>query len=238
MPSNHPVDGAGQTPVNFALLGEESCMRKLVLAAVVAQFVLAAVPALAQSVDAYDEGWHRAPFWSGEYPGGFSVAKTTIVKLRPSLDPKAERTIACELPQGATYQPWNGDRVESQGLSFTSFTKIAEYKMTKAFETSLYRHDDATEVKVSLKPGDTWRYLVYFAEGAFLMDYEGVEYDGNQDLFEYAEQEGDSNGYEEWLRINCPDNQWGWLFMGDIKMDEGSFVSPNITEYGTSKDLD
>jgi hypothetical protein len=70
------------------------------------------------------------------------------------------------------------------------------------------------------------------------MEYDSVEYDGNQDLFEVSEQMGDTNGYEEWLRINCPNNQWGWLFMGDISLDEGNFVSPNITEFGTSKDLE
>ena len=210
-------------------------MHKLSLAALATLLALMAAPALAQSQ--YDDTWHRAPFWSGEYPGGFSVVKTTTVQLRATLDAKAEKTIACELPQGATYQTWNQSRVEEQGLFFTSFSKIAEYKMTEAYDTSLYRHDDASEVKVSLKPGETWRYLVYFGEGAFLMEYDGVEYDGDQDLFEHAEQEGDSNGYEEWLRINCSNNQWGWLFMGDITLDDGTFISPNITGYGMSEDL-
>jgi hypothetical protein len=212
-------------------------MRTLTLLAAFA-LAFASVPALAQSVEAYDDTWYRADFWSGEYPDGFSVVKSTTVQLRPALDPKAEKSISCELPQGATYQPWNHDRVEAQGLSFASFTRIATYKLTKPYETSFYRHDDASEVKVSLKVGDTFRYLVYFGEGAFLMEYEGVQYDGDQDLFEHAEQEGDTNGYEEWLRINCPNNQWGWLFMGDIVLDQGNFVSPNITEYGMSKDLE
>ena len=210
-------------------------MHKFSLVALAASLALPAAPAFAQSQ--YDDTWYRAPYWSGEYPGGFSVVKTATVQLRPTLDAAAEKSISCELPQGATYQLWNHKRVEEQGLGFTSFTKIAEYKMTEPFETSLYRHDDASEVKVSLQEGETWRYLVYFAEGAFLMEYDGVEYDGNQDLFEHSEQAGDTNGYEEWLRINCPNNQWGWLFMGDITLDNGTFISPNITEYGTAEDL-
>jgi hypothetical protein len=210
-------------------------MRKLWLAALAASLTLLTAPAFAQSQ--YDESWYRAPFWSGEYPGGFSVVKTTTVQLRPALDPKTEKTVACELPQGATYQLWNQPRVEEQGLFFVSYSKIAEYKITKPYETTFYRHLDGTEVKVSLKEGDTFRYLVYFGEGAFLMEYDGVEYDSDQDLFEHAEQEGDTNGYEEWLRINCSNNQWGWLFMGDITLDDGTFVSPNITEYGMAEDL-
>jgi hypothetical protein len=206
------------------------------LAAAAVALALAAAPALAQS--AYDEGWYRAPFWSGEYPGGFSVVQTTTVQLRPSLDPAAERSIACELPQGATYQIWNLKRVEEQGLGFASFSRIAEYKMTEDYEATIYRRDDASEAVIPFKEGDTWHYLVYLAEGAFLMEHDGVEYDANQDLFEHAEQIGDTNGYEEWMRINCPNNQWGWLFMGDITIGEGAFVTPNITGYGESKDLE
>jgi hypothetical protein len=198
--------------------------------------VLLCTPAAAQS--AYDESWHRAPFWSGEYPGGFSVVEATTVMLRPSLDPAAERSIACELPERATYQMWNHDRAEEQGLAFVSYTRIADYTIMEAFETSLYRNPDGTEDQISFKPGDTWRYLVYFAEGTFLMEFNGVRYDGNQDLFDVSAQVGDASGYEEWLRINCPNNQWGWLFMGDISLDDGSFIGPNITEYGTATDLD
>jgi hypothetical protein len=211
-------------------------MRTILLAALSATLALAAIPALAQST--YDEGWYRAPFWSGEYPGGFSVVKTTTVQLRPVLDPAAEKSIACELPLGATYQSWNLGRVEEQGLAFASFTRIADYKMTESFEATVYRRDDASEVKLALMEGDSWRYLVYLAEGTFLMEHGGVVYDGTQDLFEHAEQIGDTNGYEEWLRINCPNNQWGWLFMGDIAIDQGQFITPNITGYGESKDLE
>jgi hypothetical protein len=207
--------------------------RNLFAAAIVA---LLAAPAAAQSV--YDESWHRESFWSGEYPGGFSVAQATTIMLRPALDAAAEPTIACDLPRGATYQAWNGDRVEEQGLSFISYTRIAEYTVVEAFETTLYRNPDATEDRIAFQPGDTWRYLVYFAEGTFLMEFNGVRYDGNQDLIDVSEQVGDASGYEEWLRINCPNNQWGWLFMGDITIDDVTLVGPNITEYGMAKDLD
>lgn len=210
-------------------------MRTLLVAAA-ATLVLTALPALAQS--AYDDTWYRAPFWSGEYPDGFSVAKTTTVQLRPVLDAAAERTIACDLPQGATYQVWNGARVEEQGLTFISYTKIATYKIKSDYEATLYHTLDSTEAKVSFKAGDEWRYLVYYAEGTFLMEYDGVQYDGDQSMFDVSEQEGDINGYEEWMRINCSNNQWGWLFMGDVTLDNGSFIGPNITEYGFAKDLE
>lgn len=205
------------------------------VALLAAAIMLAGGPALAAP---YDDSWYRAPFWSGEYPDGFSVVKATTLHLRPTLDKDADKTIACDFPQGATYHPWNQSRVEEQGLTFVSFTKIGDYKMLKPLETTLYRRSDASEVPVELSKGETWRYLVYLGEGAFLMEYKGEEFDGNPDMLDASEQQGDASGYEEWLRINCPNNQWGWLFMGDITLDDGTFVAPNITNYGESKDLD
>ena len=211
-------------------------MKIIGLALVAALF--AGAPALAQGLEEYDDSWYRASFWSGEYPAGFTVVRDITIQLRPRLDADADKTIACDLPARATYQPWNRERVEEQGLTFVSFTKIGDYKVTKPFEGTFYRNLDATEVKVSLQPGDTWRYLAYFGEGAFLLEYDEVLYDGGQDLVDHSQQMGDAAGYHEWLRINCPNNQWGWLFMGDISLDDDSFVSPNITGYGEARDLD
>ena len=67
--------------------------------------------ASAQSVTAYGDDWYRMNFWSGEYPNGFTVVSDTTLQLRPALDPKADKTIACPLSAKATYQPWNGARV-------------------------------------------------------------------------------------------------------------------------------
>ena len=157
------------------------------VALLAAAIVLAGGPAIAAP---YDDSWYRAPFWSGEYPDGFSVVKATTLQLRPTLDKDADKTIACDLPQGATYQPWNQSRVEEQGLTFVSFTKIGDYKMLKPLETTLYRRMDATELQVKLSKGETWRYLVYLGEGAFLMEYKGEEFDGNPDMLDASEQQG------------------------------------------------
>lgn len=214
-------------------------MRHTISAVLIAVAGFAAAPALAQDADAYGDDWYRADFWSGEYPAGFTVLKDTTVKLRPALSPTADKSVDCPLPAKATYQQWNGPRVEAEGLTFISFTQIDVMEITKAYETTLYRNDDATAVEVSFKPGDQWRYLAYFAEGAFLMEYDGVRYDGDQDLFEVSKQtEPGPRGYEEWLRINCSNNQWGWLFMDDIVQDDVIFAGPNIVEYGRSADLE
>ena len=203
-----------------------------------ALLALIATPVVAQS--AYDESWHRSPFWSGEYPGGFSVLKDVTVELRPALDPAADKTIACDLPAKATYQPWNSARVEAQGLHFVSFTRVEEYRIKEAYTASFYRSEDGTMVELAFEAGDVWRDLVYYGEGAFLMEFEGVRYDGDQSLHDVSEpvKPDAERGYEEWLRINCPNNQWGWLFMGDVAADEVTFGAPNITGYGEAADLD
>ncbi|MEO6014304.1 MAG: hypothetical protein ABIQ30_12085 [Devosia sp.] len=214
-------------------------MLKTSLSAIVIAMALAATPALAQAVEAYGDEWYRGTFWSGEYPGGFTVLKDVTVKLRPELSPKAQKTIDCPLPAKATYQPWNMERVNAQGLEFVSFTKIDAMKVDKAYEATLYYEIDGTEKKVKFKPGDKWNYFAYYGEGAFLMEYDGAQYTGDQGLEEVSTSTTpDDSGYEEWLRINCSNNMWGWLFIGDIVQDDVTYAGPNIVEYGRSADLE
>ena len=43
---------------------------------------------------------------------------------------------------------------------------------------------------------------------------------------------------DEWLRINCPNNMWGWLYLPDLVMDDKTITGPNIVEYGRAADLE
>lgn len=200
---------------------------------------LAADGASAQSVTQYGDGWYRGDFWSGEYPDGFTVLKDTTMLLRPRLDPAAEPSIDCPLAAKATYQQWNTDRVAAEGLDFVSLTEIEDMVVKEPYEATLYAEIDSTETTIAFKAGDTWRYLAYYGEGAFLMQYKGVNYSGDQDLADVSKstREG-ARGYDEWLRINCANNKWGWLFMGDVAIDDVTFAGPNITGYGVATDLD
>ncbi|MBI4921697.1 MAG: hypothetical protein HY834_08100 [Devosia nanyangense] len=197
-----------------------------------------AAPGLAQDAGAYGDGWYRGEFWSGEYPNGFTVLEATTLKLRPELSPAAEPSIDCPLPAKATYHPWNSARVFSDGLTFASFTEIDEMEVTKPFEASLYGQLDATEVTIKFEPGMIWKYLAYYGEGAFLLEYDGVRYDGDQGLIDASTSThpGDK-GYDEWLRIDCASQMWGWLFMADIQ-DNAAFGPPNIEGYGVAADAE
>jgi hypothetical protein len=212
-----------------------------------AALMLAATPALAQSVPAYDNAWYRSNGWGGEYANGFTVLKDTTVILRPELSPAAEKSIDCPLPAKATYHPWNTQRVEAQGLSFVSYSEIEEWEATTAFEALFYPDvdpaigDPSLEVETTLtfKPGDRWTYLTYYCEGTFLMEYEGKKYTADQGLIEASKQikPGDAR-LDEWLRINCDNNMWGWLYLPDVISDEASFTGPNIPGYGVAADAE
>lgn len=211
------------------------------LAATLIALSMLAVPAIvrAQSADIYDAKWYRAEFWSGEYPDGFTVVTDTHLKLRPTLDPKAEKSIDCEVAAKATYHQWNNVRVQSDGLAFVGFTRIDERKVTKDIDVTLYAEADSTEVPTHFKAGDTFRYLTYYGEGAFLMEKDGVKYQGDQDLAEASTSSfGDTTpASDEWLRLNCRNNVWGWLFMGDTANDP-ALTGANIVGYGESADAE
>lgn len=203
----------------------------LLLAAAIAS------PALAQGTDDYGEDWYRAEFWSGEYPGGFTMAADTHFDIRPKLSLKAERSVDCLLPAKATYQPWNNARVLADGLAFVSFTKIDEMTVNKDISVTLYTDPEGIETPIKFKKGEKWRDLAYLGEGQFRMDYKGVVYQGDQDLLE-ASSSGladEDRGYDEWLRVNCANNAWGWLFFPETK-DNPAFGDPNILGYGEAAD--
>lgn len=186
---------------------------------------------------AYDDSWYRTDGWSGEYPDGFSVLKDITVKLRPVLSPSAERTIDCALPTKATYHPWNSARVAEQNLDFVAFTRVQDWEITTAYDALFYSDVDGSEYTVHFAPGDRWRYLAYYAEGTFAMEFQGKPYTGDQGLIDASKQIGTTEGYEEWMRIDCPNNMWGWLYMRDMVIDDVTFGGPNIGEYGSSSDL-
>jgi hypothetical protein len=199
--------------------------------------VLLCAPAAAQQ-NPYGPDYYRAEFWSGEYPAGFTVLEDTVLKLRPSLSPDAEATIDCPVSKGATYHPWNLPRVADEGLSFVSFSRIADYEVQTPYEANLFNEAEQTDATISFKPGDRWRYIVYYAEGTFLMEYDGVRYTGDQGLADASKAltpEGELT-YTEWLRIDCSNNMWGWLVMAEA-LENPALGSPNILQYGEAADV-
>lgn len=187
----------------------------------------------------YGGDWYRGDFWSGEYADGFSVTAPTTIAIRADTDPELPRGISCDLPVNATYHPWNSERVESDTLRFVSFTLKDEMTLEQAFSTTLGPERGDNWRDVDFKKGDRWTYLAYLGEGAFVMEYEGETYFGDQSLWEVSKSSlpDDIDDYHEWLGLTCANGEEGWLFIADIRGVE-TIERPRVPRYGIAIDLD
>jgi hypothetical protein len=202
-------------------------MRAVALAA-----VAAFVPSLAA---AYDDTWHAASFWGGEYPNGFGVISDTVVTLRAEPDPDAAPAGDCTLPANAVYHPWNHARVEADDLAFRSYTLKQPYTVDRAANVTVYTEPDWGEVPLSFSAGDTWTFLAYFGEGAFLMEVDGNQYIGDQSLFEFSTSDA-PQAYAEWMRLTCPGGGIsGWLLLDEVTTLP-TIREPNIIGYPEAED--
>lgn len=196
--------------------------------------MLAAAPALA-----YDPSWYRSDGWGGEYPAGFTLTQSVSTKLRAADDPAAPRDIDCALSKGATYHPWNADRVAASGLQFVSYTRTVDYAVAEPLDTVVYRMPEGDEVPLSLAAGAEWTYLTYVAEGLFVMRYDGVIYQADQDLFEASKEAGngaaDDTPTDQWMKLTCDNKATGWMLLSEV-IGQPGFDAPQITDYGKAAD--
>jgi hypothetical protein len=208
-------------------------MRKAGFAALA--FMAAPLPADA----GYDASWYRAHFWSGEYPGGFTVTEPVSIRIRTEPAPESARTIECSLAEKATYHPWNAERVKTDGLEFLSFTRIAEMTVKNDMTVRLATGDGSSEVEARFAAGDKWRYLAYLAEGDFLMEHGGRRLIGNQSLFDNSTAPWPRQGeetYHEWLKLTCANGAAGWILISEVINLHGIDL-PNVIGYGDARDL-
>ncbi|HZP18616.1 MAG TPA: hypothetical protein VFB16_00275 [Bauldia sp.] len=187
---------------------------------------------------AYDQTWYRAAGWSGEYPGGFTLTADARVMIRDAPDRDAPQAIACDLKAKATYHPWNEVRVKSDHLEFLSYSKIVPFAVKTPFVADVTSDPGNNDSRLKLKKGDRWNYLVYGAEGMFVMEYRGKRYSAGQELIDNSEaldQAAADTPQDEWLGLTCANGTRGWILRSDVAGTE-PFTSPNITEYGRAED--
>jgi hypothetical protein len=189
---------------------------------------------------AYDSSWHKATGWSGEYPSGFTIAADMTIDIRPKLDPAAPKSVKCRLKKGATYHQWNSKRAASDRLQFISFTKIKTYRLTGDLTVKLERRPSGGVADVRFRKGDTWSYLAYLGEGAFLMKFRGQIYVAGQEMFAKSTEVAaagntGTSDYDEWLDLRCANGAVGWIFANEVRGKPG-FLGANITGYGKASD--
>jgi hypothetical protein len=190
---------------------------------------------------AYDASWFKTDFWAGEYPHGFTLKQDVTTKIRTKPDPDAARSIDCALKKGATYHPWNHNRVKSSKLDFISYVPTETYVIKRLGKVFLRDEKTDKEFKYSFKKGDEWTYLTYYAEGMFKMGLKGKSYTAEQDLMEISKEKGGKASNKdrtdhEWLKLTCANGAAGWLLLGDT-IGNSAFDGAKIIEYGKATDV-
>lgn len=213
-------------------------MRTRLLAAAAGAAIVTLATGGAQA--AYEDGWYKTPFWSGEYPRGITMESDQTVQIRTSPDPDVAPTIACTMPQGATYHPWNIARVEADQLEFVTFNPVITHTVVADGVVMAFPPDAMEPVEVSFTQGDTWDFLAYLGEGFFIIRYEGVTYEVGQEMYDFSEASGaaaDDRQSDEWLHLTCANGERGWLNLNEA-LGQPGFAPANLTSYGEASDVE
>lgn len=185
----------------------------------------------------YPDGWELQPFWSGEYPNAFSVTQEGVTVMgHETITYGVYPPIYCGLPHKATYSPWNGARRESDDLDFvamvypTTFT-IMEDAVVEAFV------GDGVE-QLALSAGDELVYKSYLAEGFFIAEKDGVQYELNESELPQSTEFQQGPEDQEWVLVTCDDAEKtrAWILYEDVLGAPG--IEPyEYTGFGEASDL-
>jgi len=191
----------------------------------------------ASAIPGYDDTWFIGEFWSGEYPGGFTVqADNVTVMGRAEMKPAAPRDIECALPKGANYTLWNTERSELDALVFMSANPLTGITITK--DVSVETYDGDSPITLELKAGEVLQYKHYMAEGFFVATREGIDYEMHeQDLTDSAEFEA-SDGPDEWVNVKCYDGQdtRAWILLAEV-LTQDDIAQTEHDSFGTAHDI-
>jgi hypothetical protein len=199
----------------------------------------------------YDGTWYRKEFWSGETPDGFTMAKDVTITIRATLDPDAPKSVACALRKGATYHPWNKERVAADQLEFVSLTRIKTYQVKENFTADLERRPDGGQTAIEFHKGDRWAFLGGVSKGSILVKLDDTVYVAGAHIFaEKSAEVGSPAGGQrtsdewkdwlawnhEWLKLTCANGANGWILYNEVRKISG-FSKSHTGEYGHASDL-
>jgi len=185
----------------------------------------------------YPEGWELQPFWSGEYPNAFAVTQEGVTVLgHETITYQEYPPIYCGLPNKATYSPWNGARRESDDLDFVAMVYPTTFTIMEDTSVEVFVGDGAEQL--ALKAGDQMVYKSYLAEGFFIAEKDGVQYELNEaDLPQSTEfQKGPED--QEWVLVTCADaaGTRAWILYEDALKALG-VEAYEYTGFGEAADL-
>lgn len=186
----------------------------------------------------YSDDWHISAGWSGEWPNSFVVVGDAVTSSgRSVMYPDAVRDIPCLLPAQAHYHPWNGERRDTDNLEFRTASLKTEITLTG--DMTLDTGWSEAAKPVALTAGDTITYKSYIAEGYFVGEVNGVDYEIN---------EGELNGVADFAPATLDDHQWvnvacaggkgtrAWFLLSEMIVLDG-VSQGEATEFGRATDL-
>ncbi|MEL7232048.1 MAG: hypothetical protein AAGJ85_06005, partial [Pseudomonadota bacterium] len=173
----------------------------------------------------YDDLWRISEYWPGEWPSGFSVVgENVVVKGRNAMTPYEPLLYTCALPQGASYQPWNYQRIEADSLTFRSAFYRSAITANKA--ASITNESGKT---LTVSPGDVMRYEEYYSDGIFLLSFNGEEYDFYTEEIEAIADFEEGEDTHLWVNVKCAEGSEldrAWLKFDEVIELDGISYTP------------
>lgn len=185
----------------------------------------------------YPDGWELQLFWSGEYPNAFAVTQEGVTVMGHEAITFGEYPpIYCGLPHKATYSPWNGARREADKLEFVAMTYPTTFTITEDTSVEAFVGDGAEQL--TLRAGDELTYKSYLAEGFFIAEKDGVQYELNESDLPASTvfQQGPED--QEWVLVTCDDadKTRAWILYEEALKAPGVEVY-QYTGFGEAADL-
>ncbi|MEO1406810.1 MAG: hypothetical protein AAFV54_10015 [Pseudomonadota bacterium] len=192
--------------------------------------------------EGYDDNWYISFGWPGEYPPGFAiVADGVTVMGRKAMALDAPVDQSCPLGKNAVYQQWNQQRAEADDLDFRTASQITEVIFPSGGTIAAVPEADESlvpqQVTLNVPANGSIGYLRYVAEGFFLMEFDGEEYQTlENELPEDVVFNNESTEDDLWLQTNCTNGSRVWLTLSDALKTDG-INEWDIQGYGEASDL-
>ena len=152
----------------------------------------------------YPDGWEMQLYWSGEYPSAFSVTQEGVTVMgHETITYQVYPPIYCGLPHKATYSPWNRDRNNADQVEYVSMVFPTTFTIKEDVTLDVLVGDG--EEQLTLTTDDQLVYKSYLAEGFFIAEKDGVQYEMNEAALPQSTVFEQGPEDQEWVRVTCDD---------------------------------
>lgn len=194
----------------------------------------------AQFATDYDDTWHVAEGWPGEWPRSFAVIEDNVaITARSELRLNATENVECPLSQHANYHPWNNVRIEQDKLEFVAAEQIET--ITVDADTSLEAETleaPYDTINLDLKAGESFEIIQYGSEGFAEIRFKGKTYGAfPYDLAVPHTLTPENAQKHLWVRVLCQNGERAWLRHAEMVGVKG-FTEGKPLGFGEATDLD